>query len=116
MRLVSLIANKNTFHPVTFNETGLTLIVGKQKETEEDSSKRTFNGVGKSLIVDLIHYCLGSNRIPSLEEKLSDWEFQLKFKHENEEFTARRAVKDPTKIVLNNDELKISHHYCPVKN
>jgi uncharacterized protein YydD (DUF2326 family) len=109
MRLVSLIANKNTFHPVTFNETGLTLIVGKQKETEEDSSKRTFNGVGKSLIVDLIHYCLGSNRIPSLEEKLSDWEFQLKFKHENEEFTARRAVKDPTKIVLNNDELKISH-------
>jgi len=79
MRLISLTANKESFHPVCFNETGMTLIVGMQKKTDEDSSKRTYNGVGKSLLTALIHYCLGSSRIQAFEDKLEGWEFQLKF-------------------------------------
>ena len=79
MRLISLTANKESFHPVKFNENGLTLIIGSQKKIENDNSKRTYNGVGKSLITAIIHYCLGSSKVKDFEDNLKGWEFQLKF-------------------------------------
>ncbi|MCK4829407.1 DUF2326 domain-containing protein [bacterium] len=108
MRLISLTANRNSFKSVYFNETGMTLIVGTQKETDEDTSKRTYNGVGKSLLVALIHYCLGSKRIQAFEDNLQGWEFQLKFRHNNEEHTATRSVDKPNKISFDGDEQKLS--------
>ena len=54
MRLIRLSANRESFKPVMFNETGLTLIVGSKTKGGE-----TYNGVGKSLIVALLHFCLG---------------------------------------------------------
>ncbi len=108
MRLISLTANKDSFHPVRFKETGMSLIVGTQKETDVDTSKRTYNGVGKSLLVALIHYCLGSKKIQAFEDKLQGWEFQLKFTHNNEEHTATRSVDKPNRIDFDGDEYKIS--------
>jgi uncharacterized protein YydD (DUF2326 family) len=67
MLLISLTANKESFKPIYLKRSGLSLIIGKQKEPETTIIGRTYNGVGKSLAIALIHFCLGSSRNLKLE-------------------------------------------------
>ncbi|WP_426726022.1 hypothetical protein [Enterobacter cloacae complex sp. 289A7] len=57
MKLIRLTCDQPTFHPVHFNDTGLTLIIGDSSKEKEGSS----NGVGKTLILGLVQHCLGAN-------------------------------------------------------
>ena len=81
MRLTSLTSNQPSFKPVRFNRSGITLIVGRHANTKSADLKKTYNGVGKSLIVALIHYCLGSNKKEQFDVHLPDWSFTLEFEH-----------------------------------
>jgi len=97
MRLIELRANKKSFHTVTFNPNGITVIAAI-KETQDQ--RKTYNSVGKSLTIALIHFCLGSN--PNKEfEKLEDWLFSLDFQIENENFTSSRSTRNQKEIELN---------------
>lgn len=97
MRLIELRANKKSFQTVSFNPNGITIIAAI-KETQDQ--RKTYNSVGKSLTIALIHFCLGSN--PNKEfEKLEDWTFTLDFQIENENFTATRSTKNQKEIELN---------------
>jgi uncharacterized protein YydD (DUF2326 family) len=80
MRLIELAANKASFKTVRFNRTGLTLIVGRHN-AKKSNLKNTYNGVGKSLIVSLINYCLGSNKNEQFDKHLAGWSFTLTFEH-----------------------------------
>ena len=95
-------ADKKSFHPIVFKD-GINVIVGKKTTLEQKVDGNTFNGVGKSLIVHLIHFCLCSNRIKTLEEKLPDWTFTLLFTHEGNEYSISRNTSNQNKIVLNGD-------------
>lgn len=97
MRLIELRANKKSFHTVSFNPNGITVIAAI-KETQDQ--RKTYNSVGKSLTIALIHFCLGSNTNKEFE-KLEDWIFTLDFKIKNEEFTAIRSTKNQKEIELN---------------
>lgn len=66
MRLVRLSSNMKSFHTVTFKD-GINLIVGKQSSSTTRENN-TYNGVGKSLIIYIIHFCLGSNKMNSFEK------------------------------------------------
>ncbi|MDC8853159.1 hypothetical protein [Shewanella algae] len=101
MQLISLEANKPSFNTVHFNPKGLTLIIGKSTSTDKNN---TYNGVGKSLLLQLVNFCLGSNKIPAFEQYLSGWEFTLSFKVGDKRFTANRAAKNQNKIYLNDKE------------
>jgi len=70
MQLLELRANKPSFHTVRFKPSGISIIAAI-KETNDQ--KKTYNSVGKSLTVTLIHFCLGSNQNKEFEEKLTDW-------------------------------------------
>lgn len=105
MHLISLTANKKTFKAVQFNKSGLSLIVGKQKEPEKSDSGKTYNGVGKSLLIALIHFCLGSNTNNALAESIPDWEFTLSFELNRQKYTATRNTSKQNKIYLNNKQL-----------
>ena len=59
MQLKKLYANKSSFRTVEFNETGLSFIVAKQKNPDNKNNGKTYNGVGKSLLVKIIHFCMG---------------------------------------------------------
>ena len=96
MRLLELSSNKTTFKTVRFNRTGLTLILGKHKTKKKSDLKKTYNGVGKSLIVALVNYCLGSNRNKTFDNHLEDWEFTLSFEIANSTHTVTRAPGDDT--------------------
>ena len=65
MKLLSLRANKPSFHPIIFKD-GINIIVGKQVAPLDENDGNTYNGVGKSLTLHLIHFCLGANKLPHL--------------------------------------------------
>jgi len=103
MRLIELRANKKSFHTISFNPNGITVIAAI-KETQDQ--RKTYNSVGKSLSIALIHFCLGSNA--NIEfEKLEDWIFTLEFKIENEKFTATRSTKNQKEIELNGEKYSV---------
>lgn len=108
MRLVKLSANQASFKSVTFNETGVSLIIGSRKDTLSlDENIRSYNGVGKSLIVEILHFCLGSNSNKSFQQNLENWEFSLEFKIEDKSYIARRTCKKQSSIFLNGTEYKV---------
>ncbi len=108
MKLVRLFANKPSFHPVKFNPTGLTLILGKEAGSGE--KKKTYNGVGKSLIIRLVDFCLGCKAIESFEKNLPGWEFSLTFEINGTEHTASRATLAQSAIVLDDKEIKLDEY------
>ena len=60
MRLLKLSANVGSFRTVKFNRTGLSFVLAEQKAPRTNRTK-TYNGVGKSLMLAILDYCLGSN-------------------------------------------------------
>lgn len=102
MRLISLTCDQSTFHPVHFNNTGLTLIVGDSSHDKEGSS----NGVGKTLTLGLVHHCLGANADNSLAAAVPDWWFSLLFSVDGKEYRVSRTG-DGKKIALNDKSIPL---------
>nr|WP_295898880.1 DUF2326 domain-containing protein [uncultured Bdellovibrio sp.] len=110
MRLISLTSNKESFHPVEFNPSGLTLIVGVQSNPQEKQRTKTYNGVGKSLIIRLIHFCLGSNKIKEFGAKLEGWTFTLRFSVRDQEYTVTRSCDEQGYVILNGVQKSIAEY------
>jgi len=108
MRLISLRANKSSFRSVQFNETGMTLIVARQKNPESSDATKTYNGVGKSLVITLIHFCLGSSKKPAFEAAIPGWEFSLTFKIGPKTFVSTRNTSTQDRIFLNDEEMNLT--------
>ena len=110
MRLIELSANKDSFRTVPFNPSGLSLIVGKKANPDDHDRKHSTNGVGKSLLLYLIDFCLGAKENPELAEKLPDWEFSLKFELEGEEKTVTRSTAEQASVFLNGVPLALESY------
>ncbi len=106
MKLKNLCANKPSFHPIIFNK-GLSIIVGKQASPHNENDGNTYNGVGKSFVLHLIHFCLGSNKIDSLSKNLPDWEFTLKFEVDGKEYFATRSTNEQNKINFCGEDISL---------
>lgn len=107
MKLLSLGANKESFHTVHFKE-GVNIIVGKQAAPRKENSEDTYNGVGKSMILHLIHFCLGSNKIPSFEKQIPDWEFTLRFENNGQQYYCRRMTSNQNSIDFSGEKLSLN--------
>lgn len=107
MKLIRLSSNNNKFHEIIFKD-GLNLIIGKQANPTNKDKRNTYNGVGKSLIIYLIHFCLGSNRIPIFEEKIPNWEFKLDIEIGKDTYGISRNTSSQNDIYLNNQKLSIT--------
>lgn len=107
MYLIRLSSNKKQFHTVEFKQ-GLNFIIGKRETPEDKDLKDTYNGLGKSLIIELIHFCLGSDKIDCFEESLNDWIFYLEFKIEEEIFKVERSCSEQKDIILNGEKISIT--------
>lgn len=110
MQLIRLSANKNSFRTVEFNKTGLSFIVAKQKHPGESDRGKTYNGVGKSLLIVIIHFCLGADKkhYKTFSEKLPNWTFTLEFQIGGQIFSASRRTNETGNIVLNNKPLSVA--------
>lgn len=107
MYLISLTSNNTGFKNVYFNKRGLSIILGDQVDTTPKAEKNTFNGVGKSLLIELIHFCLGAEPTSDFIDKLKDWSFSLKFELDEKIYIATRDVVLNSKIVLNDNTMDI---------
>lgn len=111
MQLIKVYSNMESFREVKFNETGLSFIVAKQKNPEVTEKGQTYNGVGKSLLVRIIHFCLGAGKKDYKEfcEKLPGWEFYLDFEIENKRYTAKRSTDNANRVFLNGEDLSVNN-------
>ena len=107
MRLIKVYSNKSSFRTVEFNRTGLSFIAAKQKNPEKSERGETYNGVGKSLLTRIIHFCLGANKksYKLFCEKLPGWEFFVDFEIGGNTYTAGRLTDEPGKITLNSEKI-----------
>ena len=112
MRLISLSANKESFKTVYFNKSGASFILAKQDKPELQDNSKTYNGVGKSLLVALIDFCLGAstrNKITkSLQQKLPDWYFILEVEIKKQPYKIVRHTNTPKEISLGGEKLSLT--------
>lgn len=104
MRLLELRANKETFNTISFNREGISIIAAI-KETNDQ--RKTYNSVGKSLSISIIHFCLASNPAREFLDKLPGWEFYLDFEHDNEIYTVSRGTDNHKEIYLNENLMSL---------
>lgn len=110
MQLIKVYSNKPTFRTVEFNPTGASFIIAKQKDSKSKDKGKTYNGVGKSLLVRIIHFCLGGSvdSYKSFCKKLEGWEFNIDIILDNEPLTISRSANEPKKIFIGDAEHNIT--------
>lgn len=108
MRLIELTSNITTFKTVKFNRTGVSLVIGSRKDQSHgEDDGRSYNGVGKSLLIEIIHFCLGSSTNKSFRQHLPNWEFTLRFEVGQQLYSASRSTDKQGDIALNGQSLKL---------
>lgn len=110
MKLIKLFSNKDSFHSIEFNREGLSLILGKQKDPNKKNETKTYNGVGKSLVIFLINFCLGSDKNTELERKLQGWSFSLEFENLGKDYLVTRNVDNQNSVTFNGKQMKLKEY------
>lgn len=94
-------ANKATFRSVKFGP-GFNVVLADK--TDKSSQKDSRNGAGKSLLVEIIHFCLGGSAGTSLKKKeLHDWRFTLDMRLGRNDVSVTRGLDHPNKIEIDGD-------------
>lgn len=93
-------ANQSSFKTITFSA-GFNVILA---DRTQDSTKRdSRNGLGKSTLIEIIHFCLGAKTSKNkglLVEALKEWEFTLDLEVAGKLFAVTRCVDDPSNIYV----------------
>lgn len=98
--IVRVFANKPTFKTVEFT-TGMNIIWADR--TKESTKKDSRNGLGKSTLIEIIHFCLGANTRKNkglLVEQLKDWIFSIELSIQDKNIIASRAIDNPGIITI----------------
>ncbi|BES65885.1 DUF2326 domain-containing protein [Gottschalkiaceae bacterium SANA] len=107
MKLIRLYANDSKFKDFTFNESGISIIYAEKTDTKDRN--KSYNGVGKSLSLKIIDFCLGSSD-KSLEV-LEGWIFYLDFRIGNTKYTVSRSTDSVENfVVLNGEEMGVKKY------
>ncbi len=96
----NITANQRSFHVVEFT-TGLNVILAERSQTS--TVKDTRNGLGKSTLIEIIDFCLGSRATQGsglLIEPLKDWAFTIELTLAGNRVRVTRAVADQNRIVI----------------
>ena len=115
-KLNKLYSNKESFHTIEFKD-GLNIIMGKSESSKDkNQKKKTLNGVGKSLIIKLIDFCLGADKNENWKTPLRDWIFCLDYTLDDIKHVIKRSINDSGKILLDGKELKLKEFKEEMKN
>ena len=96
-------SNNKSFKAVDFTP-GLNVIVADR--TKESDEKDSRNGLGKTTLISIIHYCLGaelSKRILPVDQ-LKDWIFYIEIDLFDKKIIASRSIDEPGKIYFESAE------------
>lgn len=99
----SLSADKPGFKRISF-EKGLNVILADKDDASDDKDSR--NGIGKSSVLEVIHFCLGSDLKQSKTLKkadLADWTFSLEMTLAGKRIVASRNTSRANTVVIDGD-------------
>lgn len=99
----SITANRSSFHPVQFGP-GLNVILAERTDTS--TQKDTRNGLGKTTLIEIIDFCLGSRVTRGkglIIEPLAGWEFTVEITLADNRVKVTRAIDMPNRFVINGD-------------
>lgn len=95
-----LSANQASFRPIEFSP-GFNVIWADR--AQESTKRDSRNGLGKSTLIEIIHFCLGAKASRGkglLVEVLKGWEFTLDVEVDGKEFSVTRRVDDPNYVFV----------------
>lgn len=116
IKLIKLYSIPKTFDPIKF-EDGINLILGEKFSETEDNSRnyKKTNGVGKSMSIEFINFCLLKNedfsrviKIP-LDKFAEDVKIRLDLSINGKKLTIERSKKDSSKPVIEIGEERIAY-------
>ena len=96
--IVGVSANHETFNSIEFT-TGFNVVLAER--TDESTDKDTRNGLGKTTLLNIVHFCLGSTANPRQGlrvKQLEDWDFHLDFRMRNRLVSVSRSVNKPGQV------------------
>jgi len=98
----SITCDKASFKNVQF-EPGFNVILAER--TKESTKKDSRNGLGKSTLIEIIHFCLGGNKGETLSKpELNDWTFTLDIDLAGKRYAVtRNTLAKANKVVIEGD-------------
>lgn len=97
----SIKCDKSSFKSIYF-KSGFNVILAER--TKESSKKDSRNGLGKSTLIEIIHFCLGGNKGETLSKsQLDDWTFTIELDLTGRKYAISRNTKDLNKIYIEGD-------------
>jgi len=98
----SIRSDKPTFHPISFKP-GFNVVLADR--TKEATKKDTRNGLGKSMLVEVIHFCLGADtsKHPLLAPPLADWTFTLDLELGGKPVSVSRNTSNHKRVAIDGD-------------
>lgn len=99
--IISVTSDQESFKNVYF-EPGFNVVLADR--TKEATKKDTRNGLGKSTLVEIIHFCLGSSLDGTLkEEQVHNWTFTITLRLAGKVVSASRNTANPNRIQIDAD-------------
>lgn len=99
----AVFANKDSFKAVEFTP-GFNVILADRAETS--SARDSRNGLGKTTLIEIIHFCLGARTRRGAGLTVSDlrgWSFSLNLTLAGQEVVVTRSIDEPSKVLIQGD-------------
>ena len=96
--ITAIRSNQPSFKEVTF-EPGFNVILADR--TREASQRDSRNGLGKTTLIEIIHYCLGASSRPNRglrNPNLKGWDFSLEINVGGREMIVTRSTDRPNRV------------------
>ena len=93
-------ANHDSFRAVDFSP-GFNLVLAERTETSTERDSR--NGLGKSLLLEILNFCLGAKGSSGhgvVVDALDDWAFRVDLTQNGERFGFTRRVSEPRLVEI----------------
>lgn len=99
--IYSVKCDKASFKNIKFKP-GFNIILAER--TKESTIKDSRNGLGKSTLIEIIHFCLGANKGETLKKpELNDWTFTLDIDLTGKRYSVIRNTSKTNKIIIEGD-------------
>ncbi|MCL2135469.1 MAG: DUF2326 domain-containing protein [Candidatus Bathyarchaeota archaeon] len=99
--IYTISSNHSTFKTIDFT-TGFNVILADR--TKEATKQDSRNGLGKSTLIEVIHFCLGSDKGETLKKsQLDDWSFTLKLDLAGKVYSVTRNTNSSSRLIIDGD-------------
>ena len=98
--IVAVRCNQNSFREVKFSP-GFNVVLADR--TKESTRRDSRNGIGKTTLIEIVHFCLGAgtHKGQGLRvEHLRGWSFTLDLWIDGRELSVTRSTDNPTQVML----------------